>query len=131
MDNGNGTGTFDWTPGFFQDGVYNVTFQAVDTAGGMDLEVVAITVTNNNGPSPLMFKVSGYDNRNASGIGVIQMVNGSVTRNQNPNSSSGGAQRQFLTITITPEPSMLLGASGALAALILSHTVVRRRSKKS
>ena len=48
VDNGNGTGTFDWTPSFFQDGVYNVTFQAADTSGGVDPEVVSITVTNVN-----------------------------------------------------------------------------------
>jgi hypothetical protein len=48
VDNGNGTGNFSWTPGFFQEGVYNVTFQAADTAGGVDLEIVSITVTNTN-----------------------------------------------------------------------------------
>ncbi len=46
-DNTNGTGTFNWTPGFDQSGLYNVTFYSSD---GLltDSEVVAITVNNVN-----------------------------------------------------------------------------------
>ncbi|MGH8015390.1 MAG: putative Ig domain-containing protein, partial [Candidatus Zixiibacteriota bacterium] len=46
VDNGNGTGTFNWTPLFNQAGVYNVTFYATDAASEVDSEVVAITVTD-------------------------------------------------------------------------------------
>ncbi len=46
-DNGNGTGSFDWTPTFTQAGVYNVRFVATDGALA-DTEIVAITVNNVN-----------------------------------------------------------------------------------
>ncbi|MGB5138681.1 MAG: tandem-95 repeat protein, partial [Candidatus Zixiibacteriota bacterium] len=52
VNNGNGTGTFTWTPGFSQSGVFNVTFIASDGALA-DSEVVAITVNNVNQPPAL------------------------------------------------------------------------------
>ncbi|MGH8016054.1 MAG: putative Ig domain-containing protein, partial [Candidatus Zixiibacteriota bacterium] len=51
-DNGNGTGTFNWTPTFAQSGVYNVTFRASDGTL-VDTEVVQITVNNVNQPPVL------------------------------------------------------------------------------
>ena len=42
VDNGNGTGTFNWVPGFTQSGSYPVTFRATDGAL-VDSEVVTIT----------------------------------------------------------------------------------------
>jgi uncharacterized protein (UPF0179 family) len=51
-DNGNGTGTFDWTPSFTQSGVYNVRFIATDGALA-DTEIVAVTVNNVNRPPVL------------------------------------------------------------------------------
>ncbi|MEA2030535.1 MAG: Ig-like domain-containing protein, partial [candidate division Zixibacteria bacterium] len=50
VDNGDGTGTFDWTPSFADSGVYNITFYAADSAypTAIDSEEVAITVTNVN-----------------------------------------------------------------------------------
>ena len=47
IDNGNGTGTFNFNPNFTQAGVFNVTFIASDGALA-DSEVVAITVNNVN-----------------------------------------------------------------------------------
>ncbi len=47
IDNGNGTGTFNFDPDFAQSGVYNVTFIASDGTLA-DSEIVAITVTNTN-----------------------------------------------------------------------------------
>ena len=47
VDNGNGTGTFNFNPDFTQAGLYPVTFYASD-AIAVDSEVVAITVTNTN-----------------------------------------------------------------------------------
>ena len=47
VDNGNGTGTFNFDPDFTQSGVYNVTFIASDGTLA-DSEVVAITVNNIN-----------------------------------------------------------------------------------
>ncbi len=46
-NNGNGTGTFDFTPGFAQSGIFNVTFVASDGTLA-DSEVVAINVSNVN-----------------------------------------------------------------------------------
>ncbi len=68
IDNGNGSGTFNFTPNFAQSGVYNVTFIASDGALA-DSEVVQITVTENNrqpvadagadqGPVPIGFVVT-------------------------------------------------------------------------
>ncbi|MCX6829204.1 MAG: tandem-95 repeat protein, partial [candidate division Zixibacteria bacterium] len=48
VNNGNGTGTFNWTPTFYQSGVYNVTFYVTDDSLGVDSEIVAITVNNIN-----------------------------------------------------------------------------------
>ncbi len=49
-DNGDGTGSFDWTPAMGQAGVYNVTFAVSDDAAtpGTAMETVAITVFNAN-----------------------------------------------------------------------------------
>ena len=52
IDNGNGTGTFNFTPDFTQAGVYNVTFIASDGLLA-DSEIVAITVSNFNRPPVL------------------------------------------------------------------------------
>jgi len=48
VDNGNGTGVFDWTPDSTQESNYSVTFQVSDTAGAIDFETVNITVTRTN-----------------------------------------------------------------------------------
>jgi len=42
------TGAFSWTPGYTQNGVYNVTFRASDPFGGVDSEAITITVTDVN-----------------------------------------------------------------------------------
>ncbi|MCX6829205.1 MAG: Ig-like domain-containing protein [candidate division Zixibacteria bacterium] len=47
LDNGNGTGTFNFNPDLSQAGSYSVTFKAFDGAL-VDSEVVVITVTNSN-----------------------------------------------------------------------------------
>ncbi len=47
VDNGDGSGTFDFNPDFTQANVYSVTFYASD-AIATDSEVVSITVTNTN-----------------------------------------------------------------------------------
>ncbi|MGH8014919.1 MAG: putative Ig domain-containing protein, partial [Candidatus Zixiibacteriota bacterium] len=49
-DNGNGTGTFNWTPNFTQSGVFNITFRAIDDSLAVDTEIVTITV--NDVPQP-------------------------------------------------------------------------------
>jgi hypothetical protein len=52
-NNGNGTGTFDWTPTFTQSGVYNITFYASDGVDS-DSELVAITVTDAGNQPPVL-----------------------------------------------------------------------------
>ncbi len=47
-DSGNGSGLFTFSPNYIQAAVYNVTFFSRDTLGGVDSEVVAITVNNVN-----------------------------------------------------------------------------------
>ncbi|MFC1728165.1 beta strand repeat-containing protein [Nanoarchaeota archaeon] len=46
-DNGDGTGSFNWTPGFADSGVYVVTFNVTDPYNGLDSEAVTITVNDN------------------------------------------------------------------------------------
>ncbi|MCH7948677.1 MAG: tandem-95 repeat protein, partial [candidate division Zixibacteria bacterium] len=53
-DNGNGTGSFDWTPDFLQSGSYNVTFYATDDSTAVDSEVVTITVTDAGNQLPVL-----------------------------------------------------------------------------
>ncbi|MBD3401735.1 tandem-95 repeat protein, partial [candidate division GN15 bacterium] len=52
-DNGDGTGTFNWTPDFTQSGVYNVTITATDDGNATDDEIVEITVNQVNLPPTL------------------------------------------------------------------------------
>ncbi len=49
-DNGDGSGVFNWTPGFFDAGDYEVTFFAIDAVDPslVDSEVVQITVIDSN-----------------------------------------------------------------------------------
>ncbi len=56
IDNGNGTGTFTWTPTFLQAGVYPVTFYATDglVTADVDSEVVTITVTDAGNQTPVL-----------------------------------------------------------------------------
>ncbi|HSH00288.1 MAG TPA: putative Ig domain-containing protein, partial [candidate division Zixibacteria bacterium] len=49
-----GGGTFDWTPGFTDAGVYSVTFYATDDSAAVDSEVVAITVTDAGNQAPVL-----------------------------------------------------------------------------
>ncbi len=53
-DNGNGTGTFDWTPGYYQSGIYNVTFTATDDSSATDFEIVTITVIDAGNRLPVL-----------------------------------------------------------------------------
>ena len=56
VDNGDGTGTFDWTPGFIDAGVYNVTFTASDGVL-IDNEVVVVTVLESGNQAPLLLAI--------------------------------------------------------------------------
>ncbi|MGH8015647.1 MAG: putative Ig domain-containing protein, partial [Candidatus Zixiibacteriota bacterium] len=53
INNGNGTGTFNWTPSFTQSGIYNITFRATD--GSLtDTEIVTITVNEAGNQAPVL-----------------------------------------------------------------------------
>ncbi|MEW5797279.1 MAG: putative Ig domain-containing protein, partial [Candidatus Zixiibacteriota bacterium] len=54
VDNGNGTGAFDWTPTFLQSGPYTVTFYATDDSSAVDSEVVTITVIDGGNQLPIL-----------------------------------------------------------------------------
>ncbi len=54
VDNGDGTGSFDWTPDFTQAGTYNVTFYATDDSSAVDSEIVTITVNDAGNQPPVL-----------------------------------------------------------------------------
>jgi len=55
-DNGDGTGSFGWTPGFADAGDHNVTFYATDATfpADIDSELVVITVTDAGNQAPVI-----------------------------------------------------------------------------
>jgi hypothetical protein len=54
VDSANGTATFDWTPGYDQADVYDITFYATDDSAAVDSETVVITVNDVNRPPVLL-----------------------------------------------------------------------------
>ena len=57
VDNGDGTGNFDWIPDFLQSGIYNVTFYATDDSLGVDSEEVTITINDGGNQSPILIAI--------------------------------------------------------------------------
>ncbi|MFQ5500237.1 MAG: Ig-like domain-containing protein, partial [Candidatus Zixiibacteriota bacterium] len=53
-DNGDGTGSFAWTPDFTQSGTYFITFFATDDSLAVDLETVEITVVEVGNQLPVL-----------------------------------------------------------------------------
>lgn len=60
IDNGDGTGSFDWTPTFVDAGVYNLTFYATDAIVGssVDSELVVITITEAGNQTPVLAAIN-------------------------------------------------------------------------
>jgi hypothetical protein len=54
VDNGDGSGIFDWTPDFTQEGMYDVTFYADDGVALPDSEIVTITVNDAGNQPPVL-----------------------------------------------------------------------------
>ncbi len=54
IDSGNGAGSFDWTPGFADNGVYNITFFATDAGLAIDSEIVVLTVVDAGNQPPVL-----------------------------------------------------------------------------
>lgn len=72
-DNGNGTGTFDWTPDYTQAGIDTVVFRATD---GLltDTEIVVITVNNVDRPPVLNQIAAGPVNVNEGATLVLNIT---------------------------------------------------------
>ncbi len=54
LDNGDGTGTFNWTPSFADAGIYDITFYATDDSLAVDSEIVTVTVTDAGNQPPVL-----------------------------------------------------------------------------
>ena len=53
VDSANGSGYFDWTPGFTQSGSHPITFYATDDSLAVDSQLITITVTESGDQSPV------------------------------------------------------------------------------
>jgi hypothetical protein len=85
-----------------------------------------ITISQPGAVPPEVFFLSGTDRR-VSGIGNLSLVSGALSVR---NLSGPNANRGWLSLRlVTPEPSAVLAASGALLMLGLCHGLVRRRSR--
>ncbi len=73
-DHGDGSGTFDWTPGFFDSGVYDVTFYATDAidAGLIDSAEIQITVLDSNRVPVVTYDMG--QNTDVDEGGTLQLV---------------------------------------------------------
>ncbi|MCH9024280.1 MAG: hypothetical protein IH931_03020 [candidate division Zixibacteria bacterium] len=56
VDSGNGAGSFSWTPGFLQAGVYEITFYATDDSSAVDSEIVTFTVDEAGNQDPKLIR---------------------------------------------------------------------------
>ncbi len=59
-DNGDGTGSFDWTPTFADSGSYSVTFYATDAvySAAIDSEIVVITINDAGNQAPVIAEIT-------------------------------------------------------------------------
>jgi len=74
-DHGNGSGSFSWTPGYAQTGVYVVTFYATDDSGAVDSEPVTITVNEVGNQPPVLAAIGAQ----ATGENVLLTFGVSAT----------------------------------------------------
>ncbi|MCH9025122.1 MAG: hypothetical protein IH931_07290, partial [candidate division Zixibacteria bacterium] len=59
-DSGNGTGHFDWTPGFTQSGSYPITFYATDDSLAVDSQLITITVSESGNQAPVFDSIGDF-----------------------------------------------------------------------
>ena len=90
VDNGDGSGAFDWTPSFTQSGSYFVIFYASDGISS-DSEVVSITVNEAGNQSPIL-----------AAIGSKSVIEGN---NLNFGISSSDADGTIPTLSTTALPA--------------------------
>lgn len=85
-----------------------------------------ITVSQPSAAPPEIFYASGTDTR-VAGVGNISLVSGALSLRA---LSGPNANRGWISLNLVlPEPTVALGAAGALAMLGLCHGLVRRRSR--
>jgi len=61
IDNGDGTGEFDWTPDYTQSGPHYVTFYATDDSSAVVSEVVTITVNEAGNQAPVLAAIGNQN----------------------------------------------------------------------
>jgi hypothetical protein len=112
-------GTMTWGPLF---GLYFPTIRASAYRLGV------VTLAGNLLSNPVQFTATGFDNRDASGVGVLQLVS-PTTVDLGPLGAGGlGTIAILSTLTIvTPEPSTFLLIGAGLAGI----GFLRRREAKS
>jgi hypothetical protein len=81
-----------------------------------------ITISQPAAAPPEIFFLSGTDMR-VAGVGNLSMVSGALSTRA---LSGPNANRGWVSLNL-PEPTMALGAAGALGVLALCHALVRRR----
>ena len=91
------------------------------TTKGFPWTTGLITISASAAVPPEVFWQSGTDNR-VAGVGNVSLVSGALSERM---LSMANANRGWLSL---PEPGALLGAGAALAALVLCHGLVRRRT---
>ena len=60
VDSANGSGYFDWTPGFTQAGLYPITFYATDDSTAVDSQLITITVTESGDQPPVFDSIADF-----------------------------------------------------------------------
>jgi hypothetical protein len=86
-----------------------------------------VTISQPGAVPPEIFFLSGTDRR-VAGIGNLSLVSGSLSVRA---LSGPNANRGWLTLRlVTPEPSAVLAAGGALAMLGVCHGLMRRRRSR-
>jgi len=86
-----------------------------------------VSITATRGPFPTVMKRTGYDNRNASGVGTIQLVTPMLTRWRQVFDYETGAIG-ILKLVFTPEPQEWMMLASGVSLLGLLYHANRRRS---
>jgi hypothetical protein len=113
VDNGDGTGTFDWTPDFTQSTAYDITFYATDDSAAVDSEIVTVTVVEAGNQTPSLATIGAQ----------------SVTEGANLNfvATSSDADGTIPTLTTSTLPSGATFAPRAEVILLSSMSLTVSR----
>lgn len=104
---------------------------ALSYGGPWTTGMLTISVTNNVGPTPEIFMISGSDRRAANGRGALSLVSGSVSTRglTGPNANRGWLNLQIgapVGAHVPVMPAAGLAAFGALAALTGGYALRKR-----